>query len=883
MDSSAALTQSMSHITSTKLAALSKQHRAFEAVKQRVLDAAANESRRHEKITILLDAFEKEGISVPPSISIDSLRRFLDQSRHDPSISTSMLQKWQDALQQALDVPSQKYEHALLFGRLVMEWLEHPNDSSGKTLVTPPTEGTADLGNSFEYVGRAEMHEQRKEWEFLVFAETSNADPLAIQAYLESIFGSTSKSKKMTKSPLEELRSGMQSFKLGKLDTEDLKLLIEGILTTDLLSEQKRKALVEFQHSPLVLHEMTDVLNIQLDALESWSWGPEAIPVEIRRALNGKYRVYMDEEILQALLLHFVGMQWGVHVKKILTAFFHSGAWKQSSRNSMDRTAKLRRERFVGSDRRGHSTGRGGRGGGRDRGSREGSRSVRNERRQKYQREFFLAQLPTSFENTSDMYDDTQDEDKDKSPMAIKQSLLQLITTEALVNTRLYGSFTILQSDFRWFGPSLPHATMLTVLKYFGVSPFWLGIFKKFLQAPIKFVQDGPEAQTQIRKSGAPIQHKISDALGETVLFCLDFAVNQSTGANLHRLHDDLWFWGPDNTAVTAWETIQKFSRVMGMTLNEEKTGSVQIRGNASSPSSNGLPEGEVRWGLLTLKSSGQWTIDEKQVDSHIHELRQQLKACKSTLAWVQAWNLYLSRFFSNHFGQLANCLGRPHRDMVLDTFSRIQRQLFSDAHFSGPDVLSHLKNEITTRFALPSPPLDGFFYFPLERGGLGLANPSIPPLLSTDTLYKTPMDRLDHAFELEEETYDAAKTAYDEGHDMSSDHHTSAISTEPFFSLEEYTRYREETSTPLHDAYCDLLAPPPLKAITNTIEEVWSAQSDLRSSGNEEQRMYEDWILQLYGGDVVSKFGGLEMGEKRLLPIGLVSMLRGEKVRWLG
>lgn len=88
---------------------------------------------------------------------------------------------------------------------------------------------------------------------------------------------------------------------------------------------------------------MADVLNMQIDSLESWSWGEEAIPVEVRRALNGKYRVYMDEEILQALLLHFIGLKWVVHLKAVFTVFFHSGAWKQSSRVSLDRVARQRR------------------------------------------------------------------------------------------------------------------------------------------------------------------------------------------------------------------------------------------------------------------------------------------------------------------------------------------------------------------------------------------------------------------------------------------------------------------------------------------------------------------------------------------------------------
>jgi len=54
-------------------------------------------------------------------------------------------------------------------------------------------------------------------------------------------------------------------------------------------------------------------------------------------------------------------------------------------------------------------------------------------------------------------------------------------------------------------------------------------------------------------------------------------------------------------------------------------------------------------------------------------------------------------------------------------------------------------------------------------------------------------------------------------------------------------------------------------------------------TDGNSVVTTYWRWILELYAGDSVEKFGGLIMGEKGLLPIGLVSMLRSEKVRWQG
>lgn len=856
METSAVLTNSMHHITTTKLIALSKQQQRYEINKKRILDAAATPSTQAGKVKVLLDAFEIHNIDTPANISMVNVRQVLEQSRHDPSVPLAVLKQWRTALEQALDVPSRKYEHASLFGRLVIEWL----GKVGGSQLSDPSSSSQD---HFEHVGRKEMYDQRREWESIVFAEGSTSNPTAIKTYLNEIFGSTSKAKRMVNEPLNALREGMRSFKLGNFDTSALQACMTGMLETDLLSEEKRKAMIDFRNNPAILQEIADVLNTQIDALESWSWGgEEGIPVNVRRALNGKYRVYMDEEILQALLLHFIGMKWATHFRTVFGAFFHSGAWKQSSGNSLDGPARRRRQRFLG---------------------REGDCkfSVRNERRETYQSEFFLSQLPKTFEYTTDNYSEGSRDDNAKSPMAVKQSLFHLISTEILLNSRLNRSFTVFQSDFKWFGPSLPHATIISVLHFFDVPEIWLKFFEKFLKAPVRFVQDGPEAQTKIRQCGVPIQHRLSDAMGEAVLFGLDFAINKSTESNLYRLHDDIWFWGSSHRSILAWDTIQKFANVMGLTLNEGKTGAATISSNSDTSQEtsllNRLPHGNVRWGFLILESSGKWTVDDLQVDTHIRELQQQLKACKSVLAWVQAWNVYVARFISNNFGESANCLGRPHLDMVIEAFEKIQRGIFADIDLPGNNVGDYLKAELTARFGVQNIP-EGFFYFPIELGGLGMRNPFLPLFLVHEESLKDPVVKFDKAFELDEANYYRAKQSYEDGTSSARPLHANTDDIEPFMSLDEYSKYREETSIHLHQAYTDLLKPPRSVDVELT-PDIHNAFKSFPIGHT--QSPYDRWVLQMYGPDIIRKYGGLALGDKKLLPIGLVNMLRSEKIRW--
>ncbi len=856
MEASSATAQSMQHITNAKLTALSKQQKSYEAKKKRINEAVAEEETPSKKVRVLLDAFAAHEIETPAHVSTSNISRFMEQSKHDTSVSSSLVHDWQQTLEQALDIPSRKYERASLLGHLVSEWLRNPND-------TPLSAGSCEFGDPFEQVGRKEMHEQREMWESLVFDMDSKSDPAAIEAYLGKLFGSTSKSSKLSKTPLETMRESIKSFHPGILTVDGLEVCITAMLKTDLLSKAKRTALGDFRNNPMILREMADVLNLQLDALDSWSWGDEPINVEVRRSLNGKYRVYMDEEIIQALLLHFIGMRWAVSLKDAFNAFFHSGAWQHSTRDPMDRCARLRRQSY-GLDIIRQDT------------------NVGNARRGRYKSDFFMSQLPSSFRVVHDQYQEELDEDKSdfKNAMDIKQSLLHLISAEMAINTQLHGSFTVLQSDFKWFGPSLPHSTIATVLRFFGVSAHWLKFIEKFLTAPLKFVHDGPNAQTQIRRCGVPIQHRLADALGEAVLFCLDFAVNQSTRSDLHRMHDDLWFWGSLDASIKAWQTIQEFTGVMGLALNEEKTGSVLVLRNTKSSSGsipmNKLPHGQIRWGFLILDSTGKWKIDDEQVEGHIRELQTQLKACKSIFAWVQAWNVYVSHFIAKNFGEPAICLGRPHIDMALEAFEKIQKKLFETDDLPSASVTEHLRGKLAARFGAEDMP-DGFFYFPVELGGLGLRNPFIPLMVLRKSSPSDPMEHIERALELEKDNYNRFKKHHEEG-TLKLDRKPSG--TGEFMTFEEYMRYLEETSGHLNTAYETLLSAPAADYISSASALGVSRAAEGNPWGVFD-RPYDQWLSQLYGSEMVRRFGGQSMDEERLLPIGLIDMLKEEKIRW--
>ena len=121
---------------------------------------------------------------------------------------------------------------------------------------------------------------------------------------------------------------------------------------------------------------------------------------------------------------------------------------------------------------------------------------------------FFLSQLADSAHIPS-TYDDLVDApepsaNETTSPAVIKQKLLHIMTTECYLNQTLHRSHTVIRSDLEWFRPSLPHDSILTVLEFIGLSKQWVGFYKAFLRAPLRFAGD-PEVR--IRKRGMGGNH----------------------------------------------------------------------------------------------------------------------------------------------------------------------------------------------------------------------------------------------------------------------------------------------------------------------------------------------------------------------------------------
>lgn len=492
---------------------------------------------------------------------------------------------------------------------------------------------------------------------------------------------------------------------------------------------------------------------------------------------------------------------------------------------------------------------------------------------------FFLSQLSGSIHDINDYSDSTSGDEYGQKAGDGKRQLLHMMLAECYFHTSVHKSFAIVRSDLEWFGPSLPHETVLTVLKFFGVPEYWLEFFRTFLRAPLYF--KGEPDHVRIRQRGTPIGYSLSAICGEAILFAMDLVVNQKTGGCfLFRIHDDILLWDakPERCA-TGWAEMQNFASLTGLTFNMSKTGSTVVGGGDAT----GLPAGDIRWGFLLFDPSKiRFVIDQKDIDCHINELRRQLNATKSVFGWINVLNKYMAFFLRSFGGAPTYAFGYEHVMDVIDTLARIQRELFPDSE-SG--AVGYLETVIKKKWDVDGLPL-GYFYLPVEQGGLGLRNPMFEAFTSLSSFEEDPEnpedeDRRDPQ-ELFEKLIEEDVDKFEEARDKwTHEYDQTQRKFETFFTLEQYMSLREHLLVSWGTAYQDMFH----ERTTFDVKETPSLLAKLLNStsfSSQWGRMdwYQKWVISVYGEDLVRKFGSFEIVDSKLIPIGMVKLFKDSRIR---
>lgn len=872
---SSALSKTLESLTLSKIRELEKQRSTYEDRKAQVLADAESQPGLFARVNVILNGTKAILPQVAKEQAVTNIERWLDQQRFDPAVTDGMLNEYETELRSQLDAHSRRLSLADLYSRLLTEWTN-----------APVTGGDGEIDED-EYTVVDERQKQRLEqlcdqFEEAVFTplETSAED---IHAFLDSLFPDDKKMKQLHVLRNEIRKSTQDEFDdEAPFDERTLTATIGGLLREDIVSEEKQDVLKGFLKNSVALTEIADVLNMRWADLENWDWfaGDEGIPVLPRQQLNGKYRIWMDEDVLQLIFVQYIGISLCNILKRELRNFIEDyGVWNWKVAPSMTEDDVERLAYYVG--RPGANNG------------------PQGNRRSNYTELYFLSQLPTSLTTLADGdagYDDDDSDDESAERSApkgnIKQEILRKVATETLLQRHIYGEAAVIQTDLRWFGTSIPHSTIFAVMAYIGFPEKWITFFRKYFASPLN-MDKSSEGRTpkgpQTRLRGMPMAHASEKLIGELVLFFMDFAVNSTTGLLLYRLHDDIWICGEPSKCAKAWEVMGTFAKVTGLEFNDSKTGSVYLSDSGDPAVANKLPKGPVTFGFLKLDDSGTWVIDQKQVGAHVKQLKTQLDKCGSVMAWIRTWNSCIGRFFKNTFGEPAACFGQQHVDMILATYKAMQDTLFGS---TTGTVAQHLRQMIKERFGVSDIP-DALFYYPEELGGLALRNPAISPFLVRGSLQKSPLEHIEEFLEQERETYKNLEKGFHErpntvrvsrfavANNGNERQFVSPEEKDTFISFEEWTRFRWSHSAPFCRLYEKLQGVPMADGIRFTSPVTTALSAVLRGSQVSDFDEETKWLVQMYAPDVLKNYGGVGLVQKKYLPVGVMAMVKEKRVRW--
>lgn len=883
----AVLSQTLLSLTQSKIRELQKQRDAYEARKAAIITVSEQYSDTRGRAEYLLSCIKKFQPQIFDDAAVRNMVAWLQQARYDSSIPEEMLLGFEKELIRHFERRSAKLAMADLYSRLLTEWV-HPHKNKN-------TDSESGYSEEEEYEVVDERQKQRlqqlcDQFEETVF-EPLDTDQDKIFVFLDGLFPGED-----GRAALEDLREQIKEETTNQWTTPDpfneysLSTCIKGLLTEDLVSEDKRALLKSFLENRVALNEIADVLNFRYADLDQWDWhaGEDGIPVLPRPQLNGKYRIWMDEDVLQTLFVQFIGCQLCNRVKFVLQNFVeHSKLWKWSVGPTMTTTDHLRRTFYLGSQQE--------------------IVSQEDRRKNEFVHTYFLCQLPGTLEawckSGMGSYDNDNDEESSseetsKGDKNVKQKILRKIATETLVHQQLYGEAAVIQSDLKWYATCLSHSAIFAVMRYIGFSENWIAFFKKYLESPLNMDQssEGREPKgSRIRRKGVPMAHASEKLTGELVLFFMDLAVNRETGMLLYRLHDDMWLCGDPEKCARAWEVMHEYAEVTKLEFNHHKTGSVYLSQSPDKSIASRLPEGPVTFGFLKLDStSGDWVIDQPQVDAHVQQLQTQLNHCDSVISWIRTWNSCIGLFFRNTFGQPAHCFGQSHVHAILATYQKMYDTLFCKT--DTPTVTSHLRHMIKTHFPDAPEAPDAFFFMPVELGGLGLRNPFIPMLLVRDNLPDRPAQFVDDFKRIEKEAYVEAANEFAELSERTINGRLQLVnpirgSSKPpvvrwseqrtFISFEEWSRFRDSTSIPLRECYMNL-SQVPSRCTLGFSDKVLNAADSVRGrvsvAGMEQEAR---WLLELYAESLLRDFGTLDIVDQKFLPMGVLAMIREKRVKW--
>jgi hypothetical protein len=865
-----------------------------------------------KRVARLLEDIKKLDPNMEDDDDLAIISRYVEEAQDSQSVSESKVLRFEEQLWTKLNKHVNRLEISLLHVELMREVMNGGDTAGSK--ASSSTNTVIDDEDDFEVVEHR-LDEVLEAFEKETFT-SRHVDVEAIEAFLCSLFDTGNKHD------LEDLRFNIQEFGDEvadgmELDQDFLTWAIMDLLKTNLVNTQKKQTLESYVQSPIAMRELLSIINMK--SVRDWEYkeAEKGLPVTARLNADGKYHITVEEDLIDLMFLHCVGLRWSMNLKssllrfvRVCTPFTNPGLSANESNKRefflagaprMPKTAACSachppyesvplpppRDCFVNVPPpppppvviMGPSYKKKKKGLTRWSGMSHIQDSLNEKRNTKYMNEFCMARLPTSKGCTPEITENVQ------------AGLIKTLAVEAKLRTTFDGYSQVAAMNFNALETSLPHQTVLTVLKFLGVPKYFLDFSSRFLETKLNIgpaVRGAPD-RILPRACGLPAGHALSLCFTEAIMFLVELLVRQKTGASLYRLKDECYFVGSLQQQQQFEDEVTKFADTMSLSVSVEEDPCI---------------------GFLIMEGDGT-RIDNSRVDTYARFVKEQLTSCNTVLDWVRVWNDTVGTYAAHLFGPLAEIFGKSHLEAVKRAYSRIFRIVLP-----GGNLTSHVQQLLAKHIKqLPNKPalsIEAFIYLPPAYGGLGVKTPFVTLNLAR-IICDTPDKRIEKYLDAEENYFnraaenwtqlspEARSTKYEVIFANNDEAVAAALGSNrdlaTFMTKDELTANRERAAYPvlpyppypslnfpivipsLTDLYADLLHEP-IDDITWS-DKVYdgvrrlSGKGDLKSWS---QLSGEDkWVLQLYGDECFECYGGLEIWCGEYVPQEVLKMIRGQ------
>jgi hypothetical protein len=782
-------------ITGMKLRELQRQRARFRDSYQRLrqhVDAAPDAAGRLRRLYDGLQEQKFAGQPLHPEVvNLEIALREMEAGTLAPDV----LALWQDRLEKELAAGQLRSEFVYLFGALLEEWSRE--------------------GESNPVLRRQSAVEGQR----LLEEATGPEQPNRHAAFFDSLLEGLGPALTDLADRLKEKREKRGA--LGSIPDLDLKRIARNIYQP----AQIRKEAKDFLANQELRGELSDALAILLAELDTWDWPPGGVAVRPLWTRN-KWRLYLDLDLPTVSMLEGVGVSW-VFIWNELSG---SAAEERAARSKKPPrlaaalaaiSQPLRRleqqlrlnpllappdDRVPWAEETGFS----------EEIEPTELRSVRQQRREQLDG---LRHFPVGSDYEGE---------PDNQTMTVQFLHAEMRLARAAFPDR---PLHVVKIDLKDFYPSIPHDVLLAVLEKLGVPEADRGFFRRFL-SPLLAREGSPPARM---RRGVPVGLALSGMLAELLLRFLDWHVRRRARVEIVRLVDDVCLLTPKaEEALAGWQAVEEFCAACGLQMNRAKCGAVCLGGTVPA----GLPRERPRWGMLELDDRGDWHVHAPTFQAHLQQTRERVEAAPSVFAKVAQYNTNV-RFLLGALA-LAVDLGEVHRHSTWEAIRTFHGSFFGP----GRGIVAGLGEEIRARFQADVADIpDGWVYWPLTAGGLGLQNPLVKAGQYAESHRQRP--RL-------EPPRDRPP-----GWDTQEN---------------EWSAYYERLLQRLKEA-----EPKETKVMKTLVDDFIQRGQKISAGKQKGLSSYWRWILYIYGPQILQKFGTFRFLITELVPMQLIGDQRLE------